>query len=329
MKDLQLALVGLGHVATRQIAAIEQTDGLHLAAACDIDADAAKRLGDSVRFYTSIDELLTNDPCDIVMISAPNREHYRLARQVIDSGKGLVLEKPAVETQDQLKDLMSAIEAGNSLACFALHAAFGAEVLWLCGELDGNELNLGPLRGFESSFYDPYVIDGALVAGAASLGGSWMDSGVNALSVLGLFLDPGELRVASSRMREPGSLECSETEAVVELETDAARGTIHTSWLTGRNHKSTLLHFENDSVLLDHSDQKAYRGTGTSRQPVFVYEGPLHRLTNHYVGVFADLVGRVATNTSNAGYAIPLHDIFFAVDEVRTWGLTEDFRSAG
>jgi len=315
--EIQVALVGLGHVASHQITAIDMTEGVNLAAACDIDPDCARRLPGSVEFHSNFEGLLSAGQFDVVMIAAPNREHYRLGRLAIDAGKALVLEKPAVESRQQFDDVMNAAVSRDVFLYVAFHAAFGAEVLWFSEQLRSDSLDLGNIRGFQSSFFDPYISDDRLANGASSLGGSWMDSGVNALSVLDHFVELGELRVASSRMLGPDGPDCSETEGMVELESGTVRGKIHTSWLTGQNHKSTRLVFENEEILLDHSLQKAFRGTAESRQVVYSYDGPLHRLTNHYIGVFADLIRHYSTGKGNAGIAAPIHRVFFDADEAR------------
>ena len=315
--DIQIALVGLGHVASYQIAAIDLTEGVKLAAACDIDPDCARHLPEAVEFHTSFEKMLSAAQYDVVMIAAPNREHYRLGRLAIDAGKALVLEKPAVESRKQFDDMVNAATTSDVYLYVAMHAAFGAEVLWLTRQLESDSLNLGEIRGFESSFQDPYIVQNRLTSGAASLGGSWMDSGVNALSVLGNFIELQDLHISSSRMRAPNGLNCSETEGLVELESDTVRGDIHTSWLSGLNHKSTRLLFEHGEILLDHSIQSALKGAKGSRQVVYSYDGPLHRLTNHYVGIFTDLVRRYAIGQGNADIAIPIHQIFFEADKVR------------
>jgi len=315
--DIQIALVGLGHVASYQIAAIDLTEGVELAAACDLDPDCAMQLPESVEFHSSFEKLLSAGQCDVVMIAAPNREHYRLGRLAIDADKALVLEKPAVESRRQFDDIVNAATNSDVFLYVAMHAAFGAEVLWLTRQLESDSLNLGEIRGFQSSFRDSYIAQNRLTNGAASLGGSWMDSGVNALSVLGNFIELQDLHVSSSRMRASDGLNCSETEGLVELESDTVRGNIHTSWLTGQNHKTTRLLFEQDEVLLDHSIQNAFKGAKESRQVVYSYDGPLHRLTNHYVGVFTDLVRQYSIGQGNADIATPIHRIFFEADEVR------------
>jgi D-galactose 1-dehydrogenase len=315
--DIQIGLVGLGHVAAHQSAAIELTEGINLAAACDIDPDTATHLPKSVEFYASFDKMLSDGRCNAILISAPNREHYQLGCRTIDAGNALVLEKPAVETREQFDDIVARAADKNVFLYVAMHAAFGAEILWLSRQLERNSLNLGDLRGFEASFFDPYVVRNQLVNGATSLGGSWSDSGANALSILARLVDLRDLRVSNSRMTPSDGLDCSETEGLVELESSTVHGNIHTSWLTGRDHKSTRLFFEEDEILLDHSAQKVFRGPSESQQVIYSYDGPLARLTNHYVGVFADLVRHHSMGRGNIDVAMPNHRIFFTADEIR------------
>ena len=322
--DISVALVGLGHVAKHQIAAMEMTDGIRLVAACDTNPDAAHHLVEDTPFYPSLEDLLSSCKCDFVMISAPNREHFRLGEAVIKAGRNLILEKPGVETLPQLRRIVLASQSSNIFLHFALHAAFGAEVIWLRQELALGHLDLGSLNGFRACFYDPYVTDTGLTHGADSLGGSWMDSGINALSVLGSFMDPGRLCVQTSRMRRPAGLRCSETEALVSLRSERAQGCIHTSWLTGRNHKSTLLKFDEGDILLDHSGQKVSFDDGKSRKLLFTCEGPLDRLTNHYVGVLSDLVDRFPRGNCNTDFAVTLHERFFEAADKRQWGIDDE-----
>jgi len=315
--DIRIALVGLGHVADHQLAAIEMTEGLRLVAACDKKPDAARRLSEGISFYPCIEDLLATDQFDIVMISTPNREHFHLGGLVIEAGKDLILEKPAVETRQQLDNIIRKSECADIFLYFALHAAFGVEVVWLRQQLTDDNLNLGNLRCFRSRFYDPYQTEHGLLKGAESLGGSWMDSGINALSVLGNFVEAADLRLESSHMRDPAGLNCSETEGMVSMLCDRVRGLVHTSWLTDRNHKSTLLIFDEDEVLLDHSYQRASIGKNANRRTLFTYNGSLHRLTNHYVGVFSDLVARYSARRSNLEFAVALHKVLFDADENR------------
>lgn len=315
--DIQIGILGLGHVAAHQSAAIELTKGINLAAACDIDPGTATHLPESVEFYTSFDKMLSDGRCNVILISAPNREHYQLGRQTIDAGNALILEKPAVETREQFDDIVARAAENNIFLYVALHSAFGVEVLWLAQQMECGSLDLGDLHGFEADLFDPYIVRNELVDGVTSLGGSWMDCGVNALSVLASFVDPGDLRVSSSRMTPPKGLDCSETEGLVELESTTVRGKIHTSWLTGKDHKSTRLFFEQDEIFLDHSAQKVFRGPPESQQAIYSYDGPLPRLTNHYVGVFADLVRQYSMGRGNIDFAAPIHRTFFAADEAR------------
>jgi len=319
--DIRIALVGLGHVAVHQIAAINLTAGIRLVAACDKNPGTAQCLRDGIPFYSRVEDLLAERQADVVMISAPNREHFRLGQMVIDAGTNLVLEKPAVENRQQLNAIVRRREQSGVFLYFAMHAAFGAEVIWLRRQVEEDALRLGELRSFEARFHDPYVTHDVLTEGAASLGGSWMDSGVNALSVLGTFLEPADMRVDASRMRRSPHLDCSETEAIVSLSHRQAHGTIHTSWLTGRNHKSTRLVFEEAEVLLDHSNQQASIGSSVDQKAAFNYSGPLHRLTNHYAGVFSDLVALFSSGRSNVEFAAALHDLYFCADETRQWSL--------
>lgn len=46
------------------------------------------------RHYPDLDSLLADDACDLVVITTPNTLHYPQARQCLEAGKHIVLEKP-------------------------------------------------------------------------------------------------------------------------------------------------------------------------------------------------------------------------------------------
>ena len=77
-RTINIAIVGLGHVAQYQIAALKYFKEFYLLAACDTNREKAKSLGKDVVFFNSIDELLSCETIDVVLISTPMREHFSM-----------------------------------------------------------------------------------------------------------------------------------------------------------------------------------------------------------------------------------------------------------
>jgi D-galactose 1-dehydrogenase len=317
MGDVNIGIVGLGHVATHHMEALRLVDGVRFIAAHDVDATKARCLPPGVEWSPTLDDLLRRPNIDAIVVAAPTPEHYRIGLATLEAGKWLVLEKPATERREELEALAAKAKGAALRMSVALHAAFGREALWFRERLRANEIDLGPLSGFRSGFYDPYAGPAGVSRATRSLGGSWIDSGVNALSVLAMFVDCSCLRITDSRFTRVAALEGREIQATVELDFEVAgssgRGVIDTNWSLGKDSKITTLFYDRDAsvVTLDHSAQTVALSTRGSSTLLYDGSNELPRLTNHYVGVFTDLREQHARGQDNLDVATSIHRLFY------------------
>lgn len=315
--SLAIGIVGLGHVAVHQIAALKRSDNFVIVAACDQNPDTRSLVDHSTTFFDDLDQMLNQANLDIVVVATPNKLHVEHGIQVISAGKWLVMEKPVAEKKSDYQRLADAKSRLASNCTLALHAAFGVELEWFYREFHHGQFAEWQFDSIECEFFDPYIIDGQLQSGAASLGGSWLDSGINALSVICRIVDPSSLTITSATMNSDNSVACTETSATVEFNVSDSRlsgvGRVNTSWTMGRNFKATTLGVANsDNVLvLDHTGQSVVLRTGDKTEILFSCENQLPRLTNHYIGVFDDLVTQVTSARDNFEYCSKLHDFLY------------------
>jgi D-galactose 1-dehydrogenase len=320
--QINLALVGLGHVAKYQIDAIKQIDAIHLVAACDKEPGAAKIVGKGVRFFEQFDELLACDNIEVVLISTPTSEHYSMGLKVIEAGKGLLLEKPAAESNLELRQLVDASREKNVFMSVALHATFGMEVIWFLRCVNGGTFGSGILSGFAAEFYDPYVQNGAVIPAAKSLVDSWTDSGINALSVVGLFVNPALLEITDSQMlasQQSGSVFVQSSVRFKYLQSgNYLNGTIDTSWTLGKNYKVTKLFYDNGEkvILLDHSAQGVKLIERSTEKIIYQCENKRPRLLNHYIGLFLDFIRLYKEGENNLDFAESIHALLYRAKEI-------------
>jgi D-galactose 1-dehydrogenase len=314
---INLGIIGLGHIATHQMAAIELSQQFRLAAGCDPDTSRHELLDRTVAPYEDSTEFLEHPGLEVVVVASPNRLHVEHGLQVIRSGKWLCMEKPLAETQDEFDRFAVAKDEFSGYCTLALHAAFGVELDWFCRNVNEHGFDIRKMSSFEASFYDPYVENGQLLPQAKSLGGSWMDSGLNALSVLGRLIDPEALTITRSLMTRDDRVDCLELAGQVEFEfarpDGQGVGAIGTSWIEGLNKKVTTLEFADcrSRVILDHSEQQITVHDNGSQRQIFTSGNGLPRLTNHYVGVFADLASQIESRQDNFDYCARLHRFLF------------------
>ncbi len=123
MRRLNYAIIGFGGIAANRIAregfAIDRSrfrpmTSAKLAGVTDVSPSrrhVAEKLG--LKWYDSVEEICNDVAIDGVFIATNNRSHYPLARQVMEAGKHVILEKPLTTTIEDAKELVRLAEKKN------------------------------------------------------------------------------------------------------------------------------------------------------------------------------------------------------------------------
>src|SRR5262252_549684 len=104
---IEVGLVGFG-LAGRAFHApvIRAVHGLHLAAIVERTGNEAAEKYPDVRIVRSLDELLAIREIQLVVIATPNDTHYSFARQCLEAGRDVVVDKPFTTTVDEARSLV-------------------------------------------------------------------------------------------------------------------------------------------------------------------------------------------------------------------------------
>jgi len=314
--QVELGIVGLGHVYDWQVKAIDLMGELHVVGGTDVDREKASKLS-SGRFFDSVDELLSSN-IDAVLVSSPPATHHAIATKALEAGKDVLLEKPAALDQDELSDLYARARSTGRLLVVAFHAAFAADVRWVVAALETGELDYhGGLDVVRMSFFDPYLTPTGINPAHRALGGSWIDSGINALSVLASIVTHVTLVEARATVvPQVGELDVASVVDLAIADRNTGRrgvASIETNWALGINRKTTTLRFvDGTAVLLDHSGQRVVErpSDGSQRTLADFSQGP-PRLVTHYVGVFQDFVKRLRQREDNEEFTRLTHQLLF------------------
>ena len=101
---------------------INSTDGMKLAAVCDVNPEAtakARRDFPGIKTFQTPERLLADGEIDLVSILTPHYLHYPLALAALNAGKHVVVEKPLCFTVEQADALFEAANArGRTVATF-------------------------------------------------------------------------------------------------------------------------------------------------------------------------------------------------------------------
>jgi predicted dehydrogenase len=106
---LKIAIIGCGKVADQHVDAIRRIRDCEIVSLCDREPLMAKQLGERFRIsacFVDLEEMLQSTSPDVVHITTPPQSHYPLARQCLESGSHVYLEKPFTTTASQAASLI-------------------------------------------------------------------------------------------------------------------------------------------------------------------------------------------------------------------------------
>lgn len=284
---IKIGIIGYGTIATSYIKVLQHLSEYYtLCGIYDIDTTKAKKELSHVNIYESITTFLESD-IDTIIISTPIHTHFKIASQCIKAFKHVIIEKPATISLEELDTLFELANDYNVKFYVAFHSSFAVDIEWYLA--NQNLLNpsyrLENIQQIESGFYDPYTQNGNLIEDRIALCGSYIDSGVNILSVCNrlVSLDNFTTQFHTVKQDINNVVYSSQTTYSNDIQTIV----MHTGWDKGLNQKRTLLTFKNTdhTLLLDHTAQKVILSSD-GKESILFEEDNTERLVNHYIGVF-------------------------------------------
>lgn len=125
---MKMGIIGLGHVAELHVQALKQIDPEIFAGGWNRTSTRAQEF--CARFggvaYAKLEDLLANKEVDAVLVATSTASHFDFAKQALEAGKHVLLEKPLCETPGQIRELRQIAKA-NSRVCMPSHNYIYAE----------------------------------------------------------------------------------------------------------------------------------------------------------------------------------------------------------
>ena len=129
---LKIAIVGCGKIADQHVQAIDRISDCRVMALCDRELLMAKQLGERFgisKCFSDLREMLQSTSPDVVHITTPPQSHYVLARECLEAGKHVYLEKPFTVTAEEAESLIELAEARNLKITAGHNLQFTLEML--------------------------------------------------------------------------------------------------------------------------------------------------------------------------------------------------------
>jgi predicted dehydrogenase len=116
MNPLRIAILGCGKIADQHIAAIRRIANCEVVAACDREELMAKQLAERFNIpgvFSDVQQMLQSVSPDVIHITTPPQGHFQLAKQCLEGGSHVYLEKPFTVTAAEAKQLVALAETKN------------------------------------------------------------------------------------------------------------------------------------------------------------------------------------------------------------------------
>ena len=142
MKKLSAAVIGVGAMGKNHVRVYSELDGVKLAAVCDIDEDAAKKVSGMHKcpYYTDVGRMLAEEDLDIASVVVPTNAHTEVALACIKSGVNVLVEKPIADSLENARHIISAAKKHEVRLSVGHVERFNPAVVELKRRLDGGEL---------------------------------------------------------------------------------------------------------------------------------------------------------------------------------------------
>lgn len=311
---MRLAIVGCGTISHTYIQALAALgDSFEITALYDIHPEKAIALKlPGAVLCKDMDALISRADVDCVIISTPLHTHTRLAEQCLQGKKHVLMEKPAALSVEEIDHLFALAAQMGVVFHVAFHASMGVDIDWYLQQFGNTDSPFSPnnIRRLECGFFDPYLTDGVMDADKKALGGSYIDSGVNILSVCHRLMPATELvlRSHNDKQTADGVVYRSETVYGNQQTTLVMR----TGWDLGLNRKRTLLHFHgtDQQILLDHTGQAVWQIVAGEKNLLFREETG-SRMVNQYIRVFSTFADalRMGSDAAHRQRVMQIHQL--------------------
>src|SRR4029077_4789868 len=106
---LRVTIVGCGKIADQHVQAIRRIPGCSVVAVCDQEPLMARQLAERFQIagvFSNAQEMFTAVSPDVVHITTPPQSHFPLAKQSLQAGSHVYLEKPFTVTAAEAKELL-------------------------------------------------------------------------------------------------------------------------------------------------------------------------------------------------------------------------------
>lgn len=175
----------------------------HLYAVVERSEKKAKDLYPNVISYNSVDELLTDENIELVIINTPNYTHFEYAKKALEAGKNVIVEKPFTTNVQEAEQLINLAKVKNKFLTVYHNRRYDSDFKTVKKILDKGALGDIVYANFRFERFKPELSVKKHKEGDEKGGGIVYDLGPHIIDqALSLFGMPKELYARLSKQRE-------------------------------------------------------------------------------------------------------------------------------
>jgi scyllo-inositol 2-dehydrogenase (NADP+) len=151
MSDIRVGLLAYGAIGDQHNNAVGATEGLRLTAVADTNPDrlaAAKVLAPEIETFTDSTKMLDSGLVDLVVISTPPNSHYSWAKESLNRGLHVILEKPMALSVQECDELIAMAAAKELLLVVYQNRRFDEDFITMKKLIDDGAI--GDVFSYES-----------------------------------------------------------------------------------------------------------------------------------------------------------------------------------
>lgn len=205
MTVLRWAVVGTGTVSEMAVSDLRLVGDVDVVAVHSRKRDAARRFAERFgipAFTDDLDELLRDPVVDVVYLATPFATHHRMARQALEAGKHVLVEKPIAACRGEAEELFAVAARRGVFLMEAMWMKFTPGFLAMMRLI--GEGRIGEVRSMRASFGVPMPVGSGSRWDLSRSGSTLLDQGIYPVTLAhALFGSPRRV-TATGEVREDG-----------------------------------------------------------------------------------------------------------------------------
>jgi len=155
MSKIKTAVIGVGYLGKFHADKYADLPNSELIAVVDADESTARAIGEKLRVEGLTDYSSLLGKVDAVSIAAPTTLHYQIAKDFLENGSHVLIEKPITVTLDEADELIALAKKHNKLIQVGFLERFNAAIL----DLDTNNVAPTFIESHRLAPFNPRATD--------------------------------------------------------------------------------------------------------------------------------------------------------------------------